>query len=99
MGQAQSRVAGDTAASIEDLGDAVGRHLELPREFGGAHPQLAELRGQMFPGMYCSYCHGMLLMVINNFYVRRTGRTVSPLKANPPLVINADTVLSFSISL
>jgi hypothetical protein len=37
-------------------------------------------------------------MVINNLHIRRTGRTLSPLEADPPLIINADAVLSFSVS-
>jgi len=38
-------------------------------------------------------------MVIDNLHVRRTGRTVSPVETHPPLIIDADAVLSFSVSL
>jgi hypothetical protein len=31
IGQAERRVAGDSAASIQDFSDAIGRNLELPR--------------------------------------------------------------------
>jgi hypothetical protein len=37
----------------------------------------------------------MLLVIINDLYVRRPGRSVSPFKANPPLIIDADAVLAF----
>jgi hypothetical protein len=38
-------------------------------------------------------------MIIHNFHIKRPGRTRRPFKANPPLVINADAVLAFAISL
>jgi hypothetical protein len=40
----------------------------------------------------------MLLVVVNDFYVGRPGRSVSPLKAKPPLVVDANAVLALSIS-
>ena len=43
MGQAQGRIAGDGAPSIQDFGDAVGRNIQLPRQFCGAHAQLFQL--------------------------------------------------------
>jgi hypothetical protein len=42
---------------------------------------------------------GILLMIINNLYLRGTGSTVSPVKTNPPLIVNAYAVLPLSISL
>ena len=38
-------------------------------------------------------------MVIDNLYVDRAGRAVGPLKADPPLVIDADAVLALPIAL
>jgi hypothetical protein len=43
MGQAQGRVAGDGAPSIQDFGDAIGGNIQLPRQFRGAHAQLFQL--------------------------------------------------------
>ena len=38
-------------------------------------------------------------MVINNLHVRWAGRLFGPLKANPPLVIDADAVLALPVAL
>ena len=38
-------------------------------------------------------------MIINNFYARGTRGAVPPVEANPPLIVDADAVLSFSVSL
>jgi hypothetical protein len=43
-------------------------------------------------------------MVVDNLHVRGTWRTVRPLEANPPLIVdkkivNADAVLPFAVSL
>jgi hypothetical protein len=40
----------------------------------------------------------MLLVIVNDFYVGRPGRSVSPLKANPPLVVDADAVLAPAVA-
>jgi hypothetical protein len=39
-----------------------------------------------------------LLMVINNFHVGWAGCLFGPFKTDPPLVIDADAVLAFSVS-
>src|SRR5262245_34736536 len=39
-----------------------------------------------------------LLVIVNNFDGRRAGRTVGPLEADPPLVIDADAVLPLAVS-
>src|SRR5271166_1276741 len=59
MGEAQGRVAGDGAPSIQALGDAVGGNIQLPRQFGGAHAQLFQLFRQLFTRVNCNYCHGV----------------------------------------
>src|SRR5487761_553963 len=58
MSETQGRVTGDCPPSIQDLRDAVGRDIQLPREFGGAHAQLLKLFGQMFSGVNCHDGHG-----------------------------------------
>jgi hypothetical protein len=45
--EAQRGVAGDGAAAIEDLGDAVGGNAELAGELGGADGEFVEFLGQM----------------------------------------------------
>ena len=57
MCQAQRRVAGHGALTVEDLGDAVGRHLELAAERGSTNPEHLKLLGKMFPGMNGSASH------------------------------------------
>ena len=37
-------------------------------------------------------------MIIDNFYIDRPGRSVWPLKANPPLIINANAILAFPVA-
>ena len=43
---------------------------------------------------YCS-----LLVVINDFYIKGSTLLRGPLKANPPLVIDSDAVLTLAVSL
>jgi len=38
-------------------------------------------------------------MVVDNLYVRRTGSTLSPVEAHPPLIINPDAELPLPVSL
>ena len=49
MGQAQCVVAGDGPPPIQDVGEAVGRNIELSSQFGRAHPQLFQLFGLIVP--------------------------------------------------
>lgn len=58
MSEAQSGVAGDGARPIQDLRDAVGGHVELSRQFGGAHVERFQFFGEVFPRMDSSDGHG-----------------------------------------
>jgi hypothetical protein len=40
----------------------------------------------------------VLLVIVNNLHIHRPGRSRRTLEANPPLVINADAVLSPAVS-
>lgn len=40
----------------------------------------------------------MLLVIINDLYVRRSRRSVDPFKANPPLIVYADAVLALTVA-
>src|SRR5882672_4105985 len=57
MCQPQSGITGYCAISIEDVGDTIGWHSELPRKFRRAHVQLFELLGKVFAGMDCCTTH------------------------------------------
>jgi hypothetical protein len=51
MRQAQRRVGRDVAASVQNLGDAIGWNLQLACQRGGAHVEFLQFLGQMFSGM------------------------------------------------
>ena len=48
MPEAQSRVGANRTLAIDDLGDAIDRHLDLTRQFGGADAEFLQLVAQMF---------------------------------------------------
>jgi hypothetical protein len=49
--------------------------------------------------MDCDCLHGLLLTVIKNLNVRGAGRSVPPLEADTPLLIDANAVLPFAVCL
>src|SRR6266436_4402441 len=57
MSKAQSGVARDATRSIQDLRDAIGRHVDLSREFSRAHIEGSEFFSQVFTRMDSSECH------------------------------------------
>ena len=59
MRQAKRTVSGNRALPVQDSGDPVGRHLELPAKLGSAHAEFLELLGEMLAGMNCTACHGV----------------------------------------
>jgi hypothetical protein len=40
-----------------------------------------------------------LLMIVHNFHIKRPRGVIRPFKTNPPLVIDADAVPAFAITL
>ena len=46
MSEAQGGVAGDGARSVQDLRDAIGRHVDLSRQFGRAHIECLQFFSQ-----------------------------------------------------
>jgi hypothetical protein len=40
----------------------------------------------------------MLLMIVDNLHVEWPRRSVSPLEANPPLIVNTDAVLALAVA-
>lgn len=51
MRQAKRTVAGNCALAIQYSSNPVGRDVELPAEFGGAHAEFPELFGEVLAGM------------------------------------------------
>src|ERR1700704_2067679 len=49
--KAKSGVASDRALALDDLGDAVRRHLDLSRQLRRRHRDLRKFFGEDFPGM------------------------------------------------
>src|SRR3972149_8309346 len=98
MPEAQSRVAGDGALSVQNLSNAVGWHLELTRQFSGAHLERLQFLGEMLTGMDRDYRHDKTSsMIVNYFHVHWPARIFGPLEAYPPLVVNSDAVLALAV--
>src|SRR5215467_12869062 len=53
----------------------------------------------MLARVNCGNCHKILLVVIDDLHICRTRRPCGPLEADPPLVIDANAVLSLSVAL
>jgi len=102
VGKTQSGVSGYGALAVDNFRDAISGDLELARESGGAHIEGLQFFGQVLPWMDCDQCHWQfspsLLMIIDDLDVGGTRRLSRPLKANPPLIVDADAVLAFAIS-
>src|ERR1035441_6056430 len=98
MGQTQSGVTGDGALPTQNTGDAVGGHIQLARQFGGAHAEFMQLLGQVLAGMYRGHCHSVLLVIVDYLHVRRSRGAARPLETDPPAVVDPDAVLSFAVA-
>src|SRR6266481_4782022 len=98
MSKAQGGVARDATRSMQDLRDAIGRHVDLSREFSRAHIECFEIFSQVFTRMDSSECHRNAPSDSRQSPRLMAPRSVSPLEANPPLIVNADTVLALAVA-
>jgi hypothetical protein len=57
--QAKRTVAGNRPLTVQDSGDPIGWHVELPAKLGSAHAEFLELFGEVFAGMNCTAWHGV----------------------------------------
>ena len=57
MSEALGSVARDGARSVQDLRDAIGRHVDLSRQFSRAHIKCFQFFSQVFPRMDSGQCH------------------------------------------
>src|SRR5208282_2660937 len=71
MSEAQGRIAGDGAGTVQDLRDAIRRHIHLARQFRRAQPERFEFLGQVFPRMD-SDDHSQKIARVTR-YVKRNG--------------------------
>ena len=105
--QAGGGVGGDAAALIHDLVDARRRHPQRRGQRVHAQPQRCKVVfAQYFAGMHraqavhrtCGVAlHVGPSMVVNDFNIQRP--RCGPHKAHPPLVVDADAVLTDTVAL
>jgi hypothetical protein len=57
MSEAQSGIAGDGASSVQDLRDAIGRHVHFARQFRRAQVNRFQLFGKVFTRMDSRHRH------------------------------------------
>ncbi len=101
VGKSQRCVAGDGALAVQDLGYTIGRNLQSPRQFRGAHSQFFQFFGQVLARMDCAHCHSIspMLMVIDNFDVGRTRCPAWPFEADSPLLENKGLFGEYAINI
>jgi hypothetical protein len=51
MSEAQGGIARDRPLTVQNPGDAVGRHVKLAGQFNGAHAKFFHFFGQVLPGV------------------------------------------------
>jgi hypothetical protein len=99
MPKTQRCIGGDTALAVDDAGDPVHRHVDLPRKLRRADAKLAQFFRQMFAGVDGRTGHKWFpSVVIDDLNVNRTQRSVRPCEANPPLIVDSYRKLSGAIS-
>ena len=95
MPKTQRRIGSDTALAMNDAGDPVNRHVDLPLKLRRADAKLAQFFRQMFAGVdRCTGHKWIPSVVIDDLNVNRTRRSVRPCEANPPLIIDSYRTLS-----
>src|SRR5208282_3148370 len=100
VAKTQRGVRRDTALAIDDSGDPIDRYVNLPRQLRCRNVEFSQLFGKMLAGVNRGARHGMPpLVVISDLDIDRAGRSFGPFKANPPLVIDADAVLSLAVTI
>ena len=94
--QPESDVRRNGASSIDDLAHARRRNTQGERQFINAHTGgLIKSSRNTSPGCTGAILFGIrprLLVVVDNFNV--IGRPLVPCEANPPLIVDADAVLT-----
>ena len=61
MTETQRGVATEAALAFDDLGNPVGRHPDLPRQFGRADAEQFKLVGENLAGVNCGTSHQRFL--------------------------------------
>jgi hypothetical protein len=63
MNEAQGGVARDVARSVQDLRDAIGRHVDLSRQFSRAHIGCLEFFSPVFARMMAARLQSLILFI------------------------------------
>jgi hypothetical protein len=98
MRQTQSRISREGACSVQNLRYSICRNVEPASQLGGTHIQQRQFLSQMLAWMDNGYRHDVLLVIVNNFNIRRAWHRIRPLEANAPLVIYSNAVLTLTIA-
>ena len=86
------------ASAVQDLRDAVGRDADPSGEFGSAHVESVQFFCEVFAWVDGVDWHSGLLVIVDNFNVRRARRAIGPLEADSPLIVDADTELALAVA-
>jgi hypothetical protein len=79
MGETQGGVARDGTLSAQNAGDAVGRHVEIARQFGGAHAEFLQFLGEMLSWVDGCECQDVsFLLVIIKQSLRLQAPVIGP---------------------
>src|SRR5215472_7305455 len=60
MRESKGGVTRDRSPAVQNFRDTIGRDIELPSEFGGAHAQFFQLLCKMLTRVNCLNCHCVL---------------------------------------
>ena len=97
----QSRISRNRTAAVHDTADPVGRNDDVPcklidADAHGFHEFLQKNFSWMDWVQLFDFCiHPFTSMIVNYFNLERF--PIMPTKTNPPLVIDADAMLTLSI--
>jgi hypothetical protein len=98
MSEAQGGIAGDGTSSIQDLGDAVGWHVNLSRKFRCAHIECLQFFSQVFTRMNSISSHSDSPSGSQQSQHSTAPASGQATEANPPLIVYADAVLSLTVA-
>jgi hypothetical protein len=83
MCKSQSRVARDSASSVQDFSYTIGWNPELPRKLSSTHAEFFEFFRQTLARVNCRNSQKILLVAVNDLPRLPTGRTRRPRWRNP----------------
>ena len=97
--QAQRGISGDGALAVQNQRHTIRGHLDPACELGRAYVPGAQFCGEVLPRMDRDRRHVPSRTGIDEFHLRRSGRSVWPFKTNSPLLVDSDRILSAAFGL